>query len=124
VPWAVVLYEAPHRIDKTLSDLAQRLGAAREVVIGRELTKKFEEVARLALGEARAWLAGRPGRAQGEFVLVIAPGAARPAAALDAERVLDALLGEHSPSDAARLAARITGLPRAALYKKALERAK
>ena len=125
VPWPVILYEAPHRIAATLEELAARFGAAREVVIARELTKKFEEVARLPLGEASAWLAASRERAQGEFVLVLAPGETRsPAAATDAGQVLDALLETLGPSEAARVAARITGLPRRELYKKALERAK
>ena len=124
LPWPVVLYEAPHRIAETLEDLLERFGPAREVAIGRELTKMFEEVARLPLGEVRAWLAGRPQRAQGEFVIVLQAGAAPVAATLDAGRVLDALLEALSPSDAARLAARITGAPRNSLYRKALGRRK
>src|SRR5437879_1678406 len=60
LPWPVILYEAPHRVLETLADLAERFGAAREVVIARELTKKFEDVARLALGEARDWLLANP----------------------------------------------------------------
>ena len=124
LPFAVVLYEAPHRIADTLADLAARFGAARELVIARELTKKFEEVARLPLGEARAWLDARPERLQGEFVLVLAPGEERPAAAIDTERVLKALLEALPPSDAARLAAKITGRPKSELYKLALKHGK
>jgi len=66
----------------------------------------------------------RKERSQGEFVLVLAPGKERPASETDAERVLDVLLEALSPSDAARLAARITGLAKAALYRKAMERGK
>ena len=124
VPWPVILYEAPHRIAATLEDLAARFGPAREVAIARELTKKFEEVARLPLGEARAWLGAAAQREQGEFVLVLAPGEPRAAAALDAERVLDVLLEALAPSEAAKLAARITGLPKRLLYRRALGRAK
>lgn len=123
VPWPVVLYEAPHRMAQTLADLAARFGG-REVLIGRELTKKFEEVVRLRLGDAGAWLAASPERSRGEFVLVLAAGEARAAAAWDAESVLEALLESLGPSEAARVAARITGMPRRDLYKKALERAK
>lgn len=124
VTWPVVLYEAPHRISETVSDLAERLGPGREIAICRELSKKFEEVARLPLGEAARWL-DAPHRRQGEFVLVVAPGEAKPGGApLDPERVLDALLESLAPSEAARLAARITGVPRNALYRRALERAK
>ena len=74
LPWPVVIYEAPHRIADTLEDLRQKFGDAREILVARELTKKFEEVARLPLAEAPAWLAARAERSQGEFVLVLAPG--------------------------------------------------
>jgi 16S rRNA (cytidine1402-2'-O)-methyltransferase len=124
LPCPVILYEAPHRVRETIEDLAARFGPAREIVIGRELTKKFEEVARMTLGEAPAWLLADPHRMQGEFVLVLDAGEARPAAQADAERTLDALLETMAPSEAARVAARITGLPKRVLYRKALERAK
>jgi 16S rRNA (cytidine1402-2'-O)-methyltransferase len=80
-------------------------------------------VARLPLGQAPGWLAGGAHRQQGEFVLVLAPGGA-PAPALDPERVLAALLEALAPSEAAKLAARITGAPRNQLYRRALELAK
>ena len=123
LPYPVVIYEAPHRVRETLADLAARF-PGREIVIARELSKKFEEVARMPLAAARGWLEARPEREQGEFVLVLAPGEERPAAVVDAERVLDVLLAALPPSEAAKLAARITGQPKAALYKKALARAK
>jgi 16S rRNA (cytidine1402-2'-O)-methyltransferase len=124
LPWPVVLYEAPHRIAATLSDLVRQFGGERELVIARELSKKFEEVVRLPLGGALAWLRERSAREQGEFVLVLAPGDERARAAPDAERVLDVLLEALAPSEAARLAARITGVPKAALYRRAIERRK
>jgi 16S rRNA (cytidine1402-2'-O)-methyltransferase len=124
LPFPVILYEAPHRIAEALQDLLDRFGGARQIVIARELTKKFEEVVRLPLAEAPAWLSAQPHRTQGEFVLVLAPGEPRTAAAKDAERTLEVLLEELSPSDAARLAARITGAPKRELYRKAMERAK
>ena len=120
VPWPVVLYEAPHRIDETLQDLTARFGPEREIVIARELTKKFEEVARLPLARSREWLAQRRERQQGEFVLILAPGAEKRDEDIDADRVLDVLLESLAPSEAARLAAKITGQPKNALYRKAL----
>jgi 16S rRNA (cytidine1402-2'-O)-methyltransferase len=120
-----VLYEAPHRVLRTLQDLRARLGDGREVVVARELSKKFEQVARLPLGDAGAWLEADPARLQGEFVLVLAPGAGKPeAAAVDPERVLELLLGELSPSDAARLAAKNCGAPKKVHYKKPTPRGK
>ena len=124
LPWPVVLYEAPHRIDETLQDLLRRFGPERELVIARELTKKFEEVARLPLGRATEWLAARRERAQGEFVLVVAAGPEKRDGGVDAERVLDVLLESLAPSEAAKLAAKITGQPKSALYRRAVGRGK
>lgn len=122
LPYPVVLYEAPHRIAAAIEDLRARFGDEREIVVCRELTKKFEEVTRLTLGAVPDWLA-QPHRQQGEFALVLAPGGA-PQSAIDAERVLSLLLEALGPAEAAKLAARITGVPRNELYRRALERAK
>jgi 16S rRNA (cytidine1402-2'-O)-methyltransferase len=125
VPLPIVLYEAPHRMLKTVDDLLARFGAERELVIARELTKMFEQIVRLPLGRARAWLETDAARLKGEFVLVIAPGEEKAASAsLDVDRVLDALLDALAPSEAARLAARICDVPKNALYRKALARGK
>jgi 16S rRNA (cytidine1402-2'-O)-methyltransferase len=121
LPWPVVLYEAPHRIAETLEDLRQRFGATREILIGRELSKKFEEVARLPLGEAAAWLGAHAQRGQGEFVLVLEAGSEQEKNALNPETVLEVLLEALAPSEAARLAAKITGAPKNLLYRKTLK---
>jgi 16S rRNA (cytidine1402-2'-O)-methyltransferase len=124
VPWPLILYEAPHRVLACVRDLGARFGGEREIVIARELTKRFEEVARLSLAAAAAWLEADAHRQQGEFVLVLAPGApARPDEEA-AQRVLEALLEALPAGEAAKLAARITGVPRNALYKRALGRGK
>jgi 16S rRNA (cytidine1402-2'-O)-methyltransferase len=123
LPWPVLLYEAPHRVRETVRDLLELFGGEREIVLARELTKKFEEVARLPLAAAPAWLEAHAHRQQGEFVLVLGPGPAREGDLREAMRVLDALLESMPASEAARLAARITGAPRNALYKAALARA-
>ncbi len=124
LPWPLILYEAPHRVLECVQDLAARFGGEREIVIARELSKKFEEVARLPLAAARAWLEAGAHRQQGEFVLVVGPGAPAAPDAEAAERVLEVLLDALPASEAAKLAARITGAPRNALYKRALERGK
>lgn len=85
-----VLYESPRRIAATLADLTTCCGAARRVVVARELTKLHEEVWRGTLGEAQAVFAARESR--GEHVLVL-DGAPR-VAPDDAEmRDLAAALG-------------------------------
>ncbi len=122
-PWAVIFYEAPHRVLETVTALLERFGPQRELAIAREISKKFEEIARMTLAEAPAWLAAGPHRQQGEFVLVLGPGEARQVA-LDAEHVLGLLLESLPAAEAAKLAAKITGAPRKALYALAVKRAK
>ncbi len=124
VPWPVILYEAPHRVLQTVAALLARFGPARELVIAREITKKFEEVARMRLADAAGWFAAGAHRQQGEFVLVLGPGEAKSPDAADAERVLGILLRKLPLSEAAGLASRITGVPRKALYASALKRSK
>ncbi len=117
----VVLYEAPHRIARTIDDLLAHFGPERDITIAREMTKKFEEIARMPLGEAPAWLKAASHREQGEFVLVVAPGKEQArGAAVDPDAVLEALLEALKPSEAARIAAKITGAAKNALYRKAL----
>ena len=103
-------------------DLRARYGDAREIVLARELTKKFEETARLPLAAAEDWLQAHAHRQQGEFVLVLGPGESAAPAAAEGERVLGILLEALPASEAARLAARISGAPRNTLYRKALAR--
>jgi len=121
-PRTLVFYEAPHRLRGTLEDLRERFGADRPAVVARELTKKFETVYRGSLGELAARAAGDPALARGEIVVLVrgADEAASAASGLSAEQLLRLLLAELPPSQAAKLAAQITGLPRKELYERAL----
>ena len=122
-PWPVVLYEAPHRVLETVAALLEHFGPERELVIAREITKKFEEVARMRLADAPAWLAG-PHRQDGEFVLVLGPGDAKRPDLAEGERVLDILLQHLPAGEAAKLSSKITGVPRKELYAIAVKRTK
>lgn len=83
----IVLYEAPHRLARTLDDLSATLGPQRQVVLARELTKLHEEVWRGTLAEAAHRVVEVAPR--GEYVLVLA-GAPDEAPATD-DRIVDAL---------------------------------
>ncbi|MCS6785553.1 MAG: 16S rRNA (cytidine(1402)-2'-O)-methyltransferase [Thiobacillaceae bacterium] len=120
LPYALVFYEAPHRIAASVADMAELLGGQRSLVLARELTKRFEQVVHLTLSEAEAWLAADPDRRRGEFVLVVAGTSGTSAPAVDAQRVLAILRDELPPAQAARLAARLTGCRRQDLYALAL----
>ncbi|MBR6690993.1 MAG: 16S rRNA (cytidine(1402)-2'-O)-methyltransferase [Bacilli bacterium] len=63
----LILYEAPHRINKTLRDLGNILGNNRKISISREITKKYEEVYRGTIGE----LIEQNNEYKGELVVVV-----------------------------------------------------
>ena len=114
---AVVLLEAPHRIEA----LAQALSVLgeRRITVGRELTKQFEQIETIEAQALPAWLAEKPDRQRGEFVLVLHDA---PVAASEGEglRVLQVLLPELPLKTAVKLAAEITGESKNELYDKAL----
>lgn len=118
-PYALVFYEAPHRVLETVADMAAVFGE-RTLVIGRELTKLFETVHSLPLAEALDWLKADPNRQRGEFVLMLS-GAPASGDNGEGARVLKLLLAEGLPvKQAAKLAAAITGAAKNALYDLAL----
>lgn len=100
-PRTTVLYEAPHRVARTLADLADVVGPTRKVALARELTKLHEEVWRGPLSEAVEWVQAHPPR--GEFVLVVAGAPDAPPA--DDDAVVVALRAELAAGASKRDAA-------------------
>jgi 16S rRNA (cytidine1402-2'-O)-methyltransferase len=123
LPFALVFYEAPHRVRSCVAELAAALDPARMLVVARELTKTFETITRMPLGDAAEWIGADANRERGEFVLLVdAPSAVKVPATVGAEaaRWLDALVAELPPARAARIVADLTGAPRDALYERAV----
>lgn len=118
-PWAIVLFEAPHRIAATLADLHEALGD-RDVVIAREITKRFETITRMPLAEAHAFVQADDDRRRGEFVLVIEGRPTERAPGLDPRAVLETLLAELPLKQAVALATKLTNGKRNELYALAL----
>lgn len=120
IPASLVFYEAPHRIVETVADLAALLEPQRTLVVARELTKLFEQIAAMPLIDAPAWLAADANRQRGEFVLIVS--APPPGDAIDAGvlRTLQLLLDELPLKQAVKLAAEISGAPKNAIYDMAL----
>jgi 16S rRNA (cytidine1402-2'-O)-methyltransferase len=116
-PSSIVLLEAPHRIEA----VARALGVlgARQLTIGREMTKQFEEIATFASDQFSEWLQQDSNRLRGEFVLVLHP-LVNVTENEDAPRILKLLLAELPLKTAVKLASDITGAPRNALYDAAL----
>lgn len=117
----VILYEAPHKLVKTLADLQERLGPDRPITLGRELTKRFEEFWRGTLEEALTHYETEAPK--GEFTVVI-QGAPQGEISLsdDALRTeLERLIRQGlSRADASRQLAQATGQPKKRIYQLSL----
>lgn len=112
-----VIYEAPHRVLRTLDDLRDVCGDDRVVVVTRELTKLYEEVVRGPLGTIDI------GGPRGEYVLVLdgAPIDDRPITDDDVRNALrDEIAAGSSTRDAAAVVAKDVGRPKREVYALAL----
>lgn len=69
-PRTIIIYESPYRVVKCLEQLAEAMGAERQVAVVREITKKFEQTVRGTLAEAIDHF--RRNEPRGEFVIVVA----------------------------------------------------
>ena len=67
----VILFESPHRIKESLSEMVSSFGESLRVFIGRELTKVNEETVSLTMREALTWVESGIYQSRGEFVLVL-----------------------------------------------------
>lgn len=117
-PWPVVAFESPQRLPGTLRSLAAA-DPEREAAVCRELTKRFEEVARGTAAELAERYAVPP---KGEITLVLGPGAA-----IDDRREEHALAAVGELVDAgvprrraAEIVSGLVGIPRNWLYKRSL----
>ncbi len=112
----MVLFEAPHRLARTVEDLAVALGGDRPLAIVREQTKRHEEIWRGTLAEALARAAGSEPR--GEHVLVVAgcPGSAPPSESQIRAALDEKLAAGLSRRDAAAAVASDLGVPRRIAY--------
>jgi 16S rRNA (cytidine1402-2'-O)-methyltransferase len=117
----LVFYEAPHRLAEALGDMAAVFGAARSATVSRELTKRFETTYVGSLGELSSLAEQDADMSRGEIVIVVRGNSEmQSSATFDAEQLLRALLDELPPSQAAKVAARVTGAKRAELYEVAV----
>jgi 16S rRNA (cytidine1402-2'-O)-methyltransferase len=116
-PRTLVFYESAHRIEESLCDLRDVIGAQRHAVVARELTKRFETVLDGSLEALAQRVAADPDQRRGEFVLVVDGAPADDDAALrEGRRLYAALVAHLPPSTAARVAAELSGASRKSLY--------
>jgi len=119
-PRTTVLYEAPHRVARTLTDLAEVCGDDRRVAVARELTKLHEEVWRGTLAEAVAWAEANPPK--GELVLTLDGAPPAPESSDDeVEAALRRALADGATArDAATEVAAALEVPRKRAYRIAI----
>ncbi|WP_122559317.1 16S rRNA (cytidine(1402)-2'-O)-methyltransferase [Pseudomonas viridiflava] len=126
-PRTLIFYEAPHRILECLQDMEQVFGADRPALLAREITKTFETLKGLPLGELRAFVEADSNQQRGECVVLVAgwtPPEDEDVIGAEARRILDLLLEEMPLKRAAALAAEITGVRKNLLYQVALDKQK
>lgn len=118
----MIFYESPRRLQYTLDALVEIMGPEREVCVAREITKAFESITTMPVGELAAWVQEDTNRSRGEIVLLVAgyksTGTEIPAKILNTLKLLTA---ELPLKKAAALTAEIHGGKKNALYKWGLE---
>ena len=115
----IVFFEAPHRVQQTLIELAAIFGGERKACIAREMTKIFETIVQAGLNELQQWFEER-NEIKGEFVIVVEGNSETPPD-FPLDETLNALLTELSPKKAASVASKILSMNRNQLYKRVLE---
>ena len=115
----LIFYESPKRLRSLLADMVVALGAERQAVICRELTKRFEEVSRGSIMELAAAFADRD--VKGELVVLVDRALPQAAGAETVEAALEQALTSMSVKDAASFVSQTLGVSRKIVYRIALD---
>lgn len=118
----LIFYEAPHRILDCVKDMLQVFGADRPVGFAREITKTFETIKKMTLGELLHFVEKDANQQKGEIVVVV--GGATQEKDLEQDKLdelLKRLLQDLSVKAASQLAADLTGIKKKIAYQRALE---
>lgn len=118
----LIFYEAPHRIVECLKDMVAIFGEQRLAGFAREITKTFETIKQLSLGELLAFVESDSNQQKGEIVLIV-DGAElqEEVATADLDKLLQRLLQDVSVKVASQLASDILGVKKKVAYQRALE---
>ncbi len=116
----VVLYESCHRILQTLAELSHSLDPERTVVVGREISKKFETFYHGGAGEVLGQLQGGAEHQNGEFVVMVSGAPASDPATANLQDLLALLLDELPVKTASRIVSTWSGMGRNQIYALAL----
>ena len=117
VPYAVAMFETPHRIEAALAQMAEIL-PNRHLMLAREISKTFETFISGSVADVLVAVRADANQTRGEMVLVLHPPEAAAANELNnqARHIMSLLAAELPPKKAAALAAEISGANKKALY--------
>lgn len=117
----LLFFEAPHRLSAMLIDVATVFGADREVVIARELTKKFETLYKGSAAVLAARSGTDPDMVRGELVVMVAGAAvATMPVKVDMDKLLGSLVRELGVAQGSKIVAEATGQSKRSIYQKML----
>lgn len=119
---ASIFLESPHQIKDSLLALAAILGPERDIIIGRELTKKFEAITYLKAGAVEVWIANAPSL-KGEFIILVAGDVTSEPQSPDAaqlNRWIKSLAKYLGSKEIAKVVTAATDIPQKAAYQLAL----
>jgi len=120
-PRTLIFYESPRRIQAMLSDVVEVMGAARELVVTREITKTHETLLRGTAADVLHRVSNDPEQQLGEIVVLIhGAGEDADADATRAHQMMGILVEQMPVKTAAKVAEQLSGLPRNLLYKTGL----
>ena len=118
-----IFFESPHQIKETLLDLSKHLEGERQILVGRELTKKFEQLVALQISEIPAWLETAESL-KGEFIVLVAGRQANNHEALEHSSLLvwaNALSPYLGSKEIAAVLSQTLGLSKKEAYQVALD---
>ena len=118
----IIFYESPKRILAALMDMLEVFGEKRQVCLAKEITKSFETILNDNLVNLIEYLTSDSSHQKGEFVIIISPvnKVDLDEAQVQLEKILPILCAEMGASQAAKLAAKITGIDKKHCYKRAI----
>jgi 16S rRNA (cytidine1402-2'-O)-methyltransferase len=118
-----IFFESPHQIRETLATLHKELESERQVLVGRELTKKFEQLVTLTAGDIPQWLE-KAETLKGEFIILVAGRQANADEAPEHSTLLlwaNALSPYLGSKEIAAVLAQILGISKKDAYQAALD---
>lgn len=117
----MIFYVACHRIIETLKDMQTVFGEQRRITFARELTKTYETIRRMEIADLLKWIEADDNQRKGEIVLVVEGKVSQDTATAEFDAYLSVLLAELPLKQSVSLVAKMTGVNKNEVYRRALE---